>query len=402
MDLKYLTFFAFLFVLLFNKASFSQPIDTLSYLKVKELADSLRKVHAPDRRTALFDLNQDSSGTFLLESTEHGAVTTFLAEMKRKAIDPVLTVNILPDQSLKDTLFGLVNVSVANIRSKPSNSAEMATQALLGSQLDLLKKENGYFLVRTPDGYISYLDHSAVSVKTPDQLKDWTEAPKVIITSDYGHIYSEPDKRSLRVSDVVMGNTLRLNAVKGSFFEVVFPDGRKGFVEKSLATDYSTWLDTRQLVADSVLTIAKTMMGVPYLWGGTSVKGVDCSGFTKTAFFMNGIVIQRDASQQVLAGKEINILSSDTLDTQKALANLEPADLLFFASGKGRLPDARVTHVALYLGEGQFIHSAGKVRINSMVREADDYADFESRTIIAARRYIGELDGQHIKKINLD
>ena len=78
----------------------------------------------------------------------------------------------------------------------------------------------------------------------------------------------------------------------------------------------------------------------------------------------------------------------------KALKNLKPADLLFFASGKNSNPNARVTHVAMYIGNGEFIHSAGTVRINSMLKDAANYDDFQTRTVVAAKRYIGVDDPQ--------
>ena len=71
---------------------------------------------------------------------------------------------------------------------------------------------------------------------------------------------------------------------------------------------------------------------------------------------------------------------------------------MFFAAGKANNPNARVTHVALYLGNGEFIHSAGTVRINSMLKDAANYDDFQTRTVVAARRYIGSSDTQ-IQKI---
>jgi gamma-D-glutamyl-L-lysine dipeptidyl-peptidase len=154
-------------------------------------------------------------------------------------------------------------------------------------------------------------------------------------------------------------------------------------------------LKTRDLTAENIINSAKSMMGLPYLWGGTSVKGVDCSGFTKTSFYMNGYVIPRDASQQVLAGDEVQIVDQNGKFSEAlALKNLKPADLLFFAGGK----TSRITHVALYIGNGEFIHSAGNVRINSMLKNANNYDDFQTRTLVSAKRYIGSQDPQ-IKSI---
>lgn len=110
---------------------------------------------------------------------------------------------------------------------------------------------------------------------------------------------------------------------------------------------------------------------------------------------MNGYVIPRDASQQVLAGEKVEILNENgDFDPEIALKNLKPADLLFFSSSKNKTPNPRVTHVALYIGNGEFIHSAGRVRINSMLKDAPNYDDFQTRTVVAARRYIGISDPQ--------
>src|SRR5690606_17979777 len=192
-------------------------------------------------------------------------------------------------------------------------------------------------------------------------------------TADYGNVYSAANLESQRVSDIVLGNILVLNEEVGDFYGVKFPDGRSGFVHKKDAVPYEDWLNSNKLHAENVLQVAKSMIGVPYLWGGTSIKGVDCSGLTKTAYFMSGLVIPRDASQQVNSGKEIDILTNNEVDKAKVLANLKPADLLFFAERKGQIENPRVTHVAIYMGNGEFIHASGLVRINSLFHEAENY-----------------------------
>lgn len=370
-------------------------LDSAEYRKILQINEQVSKQYAPDKRTAVFEwLTPDDRTPFFRVTTSEVAAREELIRQlaDHRIAQTKVRINLLPDSSVAGNPAGIVNLSVANLRSAPGHQTELATQALLGTKVDLLQQRDEYYRVRTPDGYISWVHFSSVTPMDDRTLQSWLEAPKVIFTSDYGHAYTTPDERSLRVSDLVMGNILVAEGNENGFVRVRYPDGRSGYVRSGSVAQFDHWLGGLTPSAASVIEIAKTMMGVPYLWGGTSVKGVDCSGFTKTAFFMNGFVIPRDASQQVLAGEPVDILTDGRLDTVKALKNLQPADLLFFASGSGRTPDARVTHVALYLGNGEFIHAAGTVRINSMLPSAPHYADFESRTLIAARRYLGQAD----------
>jgi cell wall-associated NlpC family hydrolase len=130
------------------------------------------------------------------------------------------------------------------------------------------------------------------------------------------------------------------------------------------------------------------------------MKGVDCSGFTKTSFFLNGVILPRDASQQALIGEPVDIYEGDTVSLSKCLKNLQAGDLLFFAAAKGRAVHPRVTHTAIYMGNGEFIQSAGMVRINSMVPSTADYADFQSRTLVSARRILNEIGSPQITRID--
>ncbi|MEC3881044.1 NlpC/P60 family protein [Parapedobacter flavus] len=370
--------------------------DSTEYHKITHIIEEVKAEYAPDKRTALFELQSPEDGSsarYEVITTEAEALPSFRERLADHHIaETKITINLLPDSGVGENVSGIVNLSVANLRVTPGNQAELASQVLLGATVDLLQKQHGYYRVRTPEGYIAWVATSSITPMTPLEVKRWKSANRVIVTADFGYSYSQPDHQSLRVSDLVMGNLLTTLGQSGNFYHVQYPDGRLAYVDNELVRPFDAWLGTREVTAENVLTIAKSMMGVPYLWGGTSVKGVDCSGFTKTAYLMNGVIIPRDASQQVLVGEPIDILSAGELDIRKALRNLRPADLLFFASGKGRSPDARITHVALYLGKGEFIHAAGTVRINSMLPNAPNYSDFQSRTLVSARRYVGQDD----------
>jgi cell wall-associated NlpC family hydrolase len=127
------------------------------------------------------------------------------------------------------------------------------------------------------------------------------------------------------------------------------------------------------------------------LWGGTSAKGMDCSGFTKMVYFLNGIVLERDASQQVNQGSLI--------DTQNGFDKLQTGDLLFFGEHKTDSTKERVTHVAIYLGNYQYIHEAGRVKINSFDKDASNFNEYRLKHFIRAKRILNSIDKNGISSI---
>lgn len=369
--------------------------DSTTFKKIQAVVAQAKQNFAPDKRTKIVAITKADANNnqYFIESTEPAANDYILQQVKELKAE--VKINNLPDSSVADKTQGVINLSVANLRTQPGHASEMATQAILGTQVDILQKDKGEFRVRTPEGYISWIPASSVVPMDKATFEKWKKQQKIIYTQDFGKSYSKPDNQSIRVSDLVYGNILSLLGKEKGFYKVAYPDNRIAYIPTSEAVSFNQWISTRKLTSDNVLESAKTMMGLPYLWGGTSVKGVDCSGFTKTAFYMNGVVIPRDASQQVLAGEKVDILDAEGhFEPTKALKNLKPADLLFFASGKNSNPNARVTHVAMYIGNGEFIHSAGTVRINSMLKDAANYDDFQTRTVVAAKRYIGVDDPQ--------
>lgn len=369
--------------------------DSTIYKSILQTIESNKPKYAPDKRTKLLELvNVDIiNNKYTIQTTEKEVVPVLKQELQK--FEPFVNYQLLPDTSVQDKKQGIIQLSVANLRSKPGHSEELATQVLLGTKVDLLQKIRSDYRVRTPEGYIAWVPTSSVTAMDSSSYVAWQKTPKIIYTNEFGKSYSKPDQKSIRVSDLVYGNILSLSKEHKKFYEVEYPDGRIAFISKEEAVTFDKWLHTRDLTAENIIQSAKSMMGLPYLWGGTSVKGVDCSGFTKTSFYMNGYVIPRDASQQVLAGDEVQILDENgKFSEELALKNLKPADLLFFAGGRS----SRITHVALYIGNGEFIHSAGTVRINSMLKNAPNYDDFQTRTLVSAKRYIGSKDPQ-IKSI---
>lgn len=380
----------FLLILLFSFAINAQSI-------MKNIEDQIIEVKntfAPDKRTAIFDVHvAEDSGSYVLtgETNVPDAVILLLKKLLHLNIKD--DVKRLPDENLGDKNWGIINISVANIRTKPEHAAEMATQALLGTIVKLYKKtEDGWYLIQTPDEYISWVDGDAIERVTKGEADDWKNAGKIIFTPNYGSAFENPLPKSGVVSDLVFGNLLKILKVENDFYSVEFPDGRTAEIKKSEAERFSDWVKNRQCTKESIISTAKKFMGIPYLWGGTSAKGLDCSGFTKTVYFANGIVLPRDASQQVFVG--------ETIDTENGFSNLQPGDLLFFGFSGSTNRKERITHVAIYLGENEFIHDSGRVRINSFDKSKTNFSKHRLTTFIRAKRIVSSVGRNGVQTID--
>lgn len=373
--------------------------DSISARKISEIASQIQKKYAPDKRVEYFNVEatKGEENSYRVESTRADAIAEFKLLISRENSNLKLSESVLPSAELKGVSYGLANLSVINNRYIPSHSAEMATQTLLGTPVQILKKDKGYYFIRTPDNYLSWTEAAGIYAGRKSDIENWIGAEKLIFTATYGHAFSEASETSAPVSDLVGGNVLRLIGKAGNFYKVAFPDNRLAYVPVQKMQMYSDWVKKPNPVSEQIITSAKGLLGVPYLWGGTSSKGVDCSGFTKNSYFMHGIILPRDASQQALVGEAVDIMTNDSLDVTKALKNLKPGDLLFFA---GDSRTRRVTHTAIYLGDGKFIHSAGLVRINSMIADSADYADFQTRTVVSARRMLTAIGQSGVSRVD--
>nr|WP_199076359.1 C40 family peptidase [Pedobacter sp. ASV19] len=392
----------FLLVFLTTNMHASAVLDTVLLKKIKTIAENVGRKEVPDQRTDIFNL--EVTGTerprVELETTLPQASESLRTAFAKEGLQVDVVEHLLPSAALDGQVYGVVRLSVANNRKIPAHYAEMVTQMILGTPVQILKKEKGYSLVRSPDRYIAWVETEALAVMDAKGFEQWRRADKLVYTEDYGSAYSQADVTSERVSDLVKGNLLKFLGKEKKFYKVAYPDGRIAFIPLKTAQKYKQWISRPNPDAQQILATAKTLIGTPYLWGGTSMKGVDCSGFTKTSFFLNGIILPRDASQQALIGEPVDIYEADTVSLSKCLKNLRAGDLLFFAAAKGRAAHPRVTHTAIYMGNGEFIQSAGMVRINSMVPSAADYADFQSRTLVSARRILDEIGSPQIIRID--
>lgn len=354
---------------------------------LKATVQNIKEQYAPDRRVAVFDITWERYGNALAVKGEVDKVQAkedLLAALTEFGEKEVLdSIKVLPDPELGSNLYGIVTISVANVRSAPGQPQELSTQVMMGMVIKLLKKRGGWYYIQSHDHYLGWLEDDAFVMTNSEGVDAWTSAKKAITTSHFGIIRERADGTSLPVSDVVAGAMMKLNSTRGSWAGVSLPDGRSGFIEQSHIEEYAKWRATRQLSALNVEKTAKMFLGVPYLWGGTSPKGMDCSGFTKTVYRLNGFELNRDANQQAMMGKEVSV--TEDFD------NLTKGDLVFFGrKGTADNPE-RITHVGMYLEKKEFIHAPGGawIRVNSFDPSAPNYSEELRKSFVRARRIIG-------------
>ncbi|MGK0137548.1 MAG: cell wall-associated NlpC family hydrolase [Algoriphagus sp.] len=370
--LNYLFLFTFLFSGCFQKETHSDFQAKLSQLK---------KAYAPDSRTAVFEFEIE-------KGVLRGEVDNPILKIKVDSVLNAYGLNLIDSllllPNLKDTL-AYANVSVASLRTRPAESSELATQALLGTPLRVLEKKGSWYRVQTPDSYIGFLEGSAMSFKSDF---DW-HAGKVIFIEPYGFAFENASNRASSVSDLTFGNILKLISQENGFSKIMFPDGRVAFVESKSLKSIGEFV--KETEASNAALSSQGLMGVPYLWGGTSWKGVDCSGFTRTSFLMNGVYLPRDASQQALVG--------DLVNTSDGFEELNQGDLLFF--GRETKQGSKVVHVAIYLGDLKFIHSSGMVRYGSFDKASLKFDSYNLDRFLFAKRIIGSENIRYLDQEKL-
>jgi cell wall-associated NlpC family hydrolase len=366
-------------------------LDT-SYAEVKAAINTIQQRFAPDKRTELFLMESLQKGDSLLISIDIGkkeakqALDSLAATLQ---VPVRISAVLLPNaSSIGNKSNAVVNISVCNIRSHPEHSAELVTQALLGMPLKIWKKKGSWYLVQTPDRYLGWVDGGGIERLTDKEMAQWKAYKKAIFLPLFGIAYEKPDMQAATVADLTAGNIVAVLTTSNDFSQIRFPDGRKAYIPANQIKELNEWLATAKPSETALVNTARRMIGIPYLWGGTSPKGMDCSGFTKTVYWLNGLIIPRDASQQVWAGEEV--------DNKRDFSKLRPGDLLFFGKPATDSTPEKVIHVGMWIGNGEFIHASGMVRISSMNPQADNFDPYEYNRYLRTKRLISSHDDKYL------
>ena len=303
------------------------------------------------------------------------------------------------------------------MRAEPDYESALETQSLMGTIVEIVAEEGYWRQVVTPEPYTAWCTNLGLVEMTPEQINEYKAAPKYICTAFHSGVYCEPSTKSERLSDLSMGNLLRVAFTEGKkvapsmskgakgekgWAEVILPDGRKGWTPAADLMFYEEWAQKPKPSEAGIIATAKQFLGTPYLWGGASSKGLDCSGLVRLTWFMNGYLLPRNASQQVYLGREIIVKADHSIgkdnehlydEMVRRIANLKPGDLVFFGNPETRWKKESITHVGIYIGNGEIIHASHKVRINSLIPGTNNYYENAHRLLKARRLFDWKGEG---------
>jgi gamma-D-glutamyl-L-lysine dipeptidyl-peptidase len=284
----------------------------------------------------------------------------------------------------------VVVVPVANMYSGPSDKTDVVSQAIYGSNVTLLVARGEWSRIQTSDQYKGWVPSRHVrTVLTGDGYA--TAGSTVLVESLFANIYSEPDVTKHKPVITVPFETKLEVAPEGSAASMVSgaaatkpaakqsapkKQDTEGWLHVRLPGQTLAWIQSSDVVADpkpltipESIELGKRFLGLPYLWGGRSSFGFDCSGLTQMLVRARGVNMPRDADQQ----------AAWTGLAPVERKELQAGDLLFFGSSA-----KSITHTAMYIGDGQFIQVATNGHPVVQISRLDD--DPWTRLLVACRR----------------
>jgi gamma-D-glutamyl-L-lysine dipeptidyl-peptidase len=231
--------------------------------------------------------------------------------------------------------FGFCDLAVIPLRREPSDMSEMSTQLLFGDLVEILEQSGSWLsVINSFDSYQGWVDVKQVTLINHEEYLRLLGLPLSV-------------NRNLNSDTVIVGGQKVRLPAGCSFY------GVDGQVMKVAGIDFSLEGKVYPYAFSGITELLDTGLGYlscPYLWGGKTYMGLDCSGLTQVVFKQHGISLLRDAAQQATQGEMINFLN-DSL----------PGDLVFFDN-----PEGKIVHVGILLDSQRVLHCSGKVRIDTI------------------------------------
>ena len=223
--------------------------------------------------------------------------------------------------------YGICNLSIVPLRAEAADSSELVTQVLYGDVFKVLESRKKWSRIRLAfDGYEAWIDNKQFLFIEEENYNDISRQSPIVCEDLVDMVYTKDNQ----MLSIVMGSSLNGLAILHHDFE-------GSSVEAKFAKD-------------NLINTALLYLNTPYLWGGKTPFGIDCSGFTQMVYKLNGYRLKRDASQQVEQGEALSFIEES-----------EPGVLAFFDNAEGD-----ITHVGIIMKDNYIIHAHGKVRIDRL------------------------------------
>jgi cell wall-associated NlpC family hydrolase len=231
--------------------------------------------------------------------------------------------------------FAICRVAIAPLRTAASDRAEIATQLLFGDKVEVLEKAEPWYRIRNAyDGYEGWMDFKQLAIVTEEEYEQ-TQVDNLLVPAAVNNAVQAPDGSMyyLPASASLPAYAAGHCTIGGERFKVLFEPHR-----------------VHQAVYDDIAELSLFFKNAPYLWGGKTLFGMDCSGLSQAVLKLVGIPIKRDAAQQAEQGTTVDFLLEAKM-----------GDLAFFDNSEGR-----IIHVGILLGPDRIIHASGRVKIDAI------------------------------------
>lgn len=229
-------------------------------------------------------------------------------------------------------MFGICNLAIVPLRFEPSDKSEQVSQLLFGEHFRIMEQNSKWTCIELAfDGYKGWIDNKQFQLITESNFDILNNLPDVLSSDLIEYIYTPKNQ----LIPIPLGSSLAFldnEEINQSSFSF---DGLKVCGKKNKS---------------ELIKTAFMYLNAPYLWGGKSPFGIDCSGFTQMVYKLNGYKLLRDASEQANQGEPLSFIEES-----------EPGDLAFFDNEEGN-----IIHVGIMMENNYIIHASGKVRIDRL------------------------------------
>jgi SH3-like domain-containing protein len=352
--------------------------------QLAERIEAIRRAHVADPRLAVWDVRvEEEDGR--LRVAGWTTVDRAIGEIRDASAASGATAEVaaLPDPALGAEVEGVAHRSLAHLRREPRHASELVSQVILGEEVTCLRAQGEWLQVQAGDGYTGWIHRGSLVRRAPAEGLEAFRARLAarrppegswVVTARAPVAREDPAPGSPVVCDLVRGARVHVVGEERGALRVTLPDGVEGWIAQDEAVPWERIAERFPPTGRAILEHAAEHLGLPYLWGGTSEKGYDCSGLVQRVYGLHGVDLPRDSDQQSVVGSAV--------EPGHDWSGVEDGDLAYFCE----TPGGRSTHVGILARGGRLLHASttrNGVAWDALQPAAPGWSEFGAR--LAAR-----------------